>query len=164
MVVCMYAAKLVLQNILIVAILIVSFTNININISVCRADDIDNTGKESLKEVNALRVKRGLRPFIFDANLTLAAKGAAKYRAENNIEGHIPDNNIVPLGDFHFVPRNGKYNLPVYELSRCAAGCAAWKDNDWGSCCVYDDYKYAGAYWVRGRDGRRFMHLFVRNP
>jgi hypothetical protein len=30
------------------------------------------------------------------------------------------------------------------------------------SCCVYENYTYAGAAWVSGRDGRRYMHLFVR--
>jgi hypothetical protein len=30
------------------------------------------------------------------------------------------------------------------------------------SCCVYDNYTYGGAAYVTGRDGKRYMHLFVR--
>ena len=73
-------------------------------------------------------------------------------------------------GDFYFVPRkNGQQNgEAVYDLEKCAAGCAAWsKSSDgtyhWGSCCTYDtEYTYAGAYAEIGRDGRRYTHLFVR--
>ncbi|MFO0822760.1 MAG: hypothetical protein U0792_06510 [Gemmataceae bacterium] len=44
-----------------------------------------------------------------------------------------------------------------------SAGCAAYPASyGWMSCCVYDNYTYAGAAWVTGRDGKRYMHLFVR--
>lgn len=116
------------------------------------------SAQESLKEVNACRAKRGLRPFIFDANLTLAAKHVAKYRAKHNISGHIGGN----LSDFHFVPQysNGK---KVYNLSSLAAGCGCWNVNEgWGTCCMYDTkYRYAGAY-AEVKNGKRFMHIFVR--
>lgn len=141
-------------------LILFSIVNIIVNISgIVKADE------EALKEVNAIRVKKGLRPFIFDANLTLAAKGAAKYRAKFLIEGHISDTRLH-RGDFYFVPRkNGQQNgEAIYDLEKCAAGCAAWEGNNWGSCCVEDNYKYAGAYWVRGRDNKRYMHLFCRNP
>ncbi len=32
-----------------------------------------------------------------------------------------------------------------------------------GACCSYENWNYAGAAAVIGRDGRRYMHLFVRN-
>ena len=44
-----------------------------------------------------------------------------------------------------------------------ATGCAAWTpDWGWGACCTYENWTYAGAAWTTGRDGRRYMHLFVR--
>jgi hypothetical protein len=103
--------------------------------------------KGSLDEVNAARAQRGLRPYIYDEGLTIAAIGAAQYRAANLIEGHTSN-------DFSFVPSGS---------SASAAGCAAWEQGSgWGSCCTFDDYKYAGAAYSIGRDGRRYMHLYVR--
>jgi hypothetical protein len=44
-----------------------------------------------------------------------------------------------------------------------AAGCAAWTpDWGWGACCTYERWTYAGAAYSVGRDGRRYMQLFVR--
>src|SRR5438874_293 len=39
---------------------------------------------------------------------------------------------------------------------------AATPAAEYVSGCVYDGYTYAGAAWAAGRDGRRYMHLFVR--
>ncbi|HVL11886.1 MAG TPA: hypothetical protein VM529_04945, partial [Gemmata sp.] len=56
--------------------------------------------------------------------------------------------------DFAFVPPG------TYASS---AGCAAYPASyGWMSCCVYDNYTYGGAAFVTGRDGKRYMHLFVR--
>jgi hypothetical protein len=102
---------------------------------------------ESLDEVNAVRAKRGLPPFIKDEGLTEGALKIAPYRAERLIAGHTSN-------DFAFLPKG---------VEASAAGCAAWTpDWGWGACCTYDRYKYAGAAWAMGRDGRRYMHLFVR--
>jgi hypothetical protein len=103
--------------------------------------------KSALKEVNAARARRGLPPYKEDKRLTVAAHGAAKYRAARLIAGHTPN-------DFQFVPKGGVAQ---------AAGCAAWEPSwGWGSCCTYENWRYAGAAWAMGRDGRRYMHLFLR--
>lgn len=102
---------------------------------------------EALAEVNAQRRARGLRPFICDEGLTIAAEGAAKFRADRLIEAHTQN-------DFRFLPRGVKAD---------AAGCAAWpKGSGFGSCCIYDNYRYCGAAYCYGRNGLRFMHVFVR--
>ena len=102
---------------------------------------------EALDEVNAARAARGLRPFIHDANLTSAATACAELRADRLITGHTAN-------DFAALPPG---------TSATAAGCAAWEPGmGWGSCCTYEGYTYAGAAYATGRDGRRYMHLFVR--
>ena len=101
----------------------------------------------ALAEVNAVRVARGLQPFTEDAGLTKAAKGAAEYRAARRIEGHTDS-------DFKFLPAG---------TAADAAGCAAWEPGwGWGACCTYEGWKFAGAAFAVGSDGRRYMHLFVR--
>jgi hypothetical protein len=102
---------------------------------------------EALDEVNAARAARGLRPFIRDDNLTSAATVCAEFRAARLIAGHTSN-------DFAALPPG---------TSSSAAGCAAWEPTSgWGSCCTYESYTYAGAAYATGRDGRRYMHLFVR--
>lgn len=102
---------------------------------------------DSLDEVNAERAKRGLKPFIRDALLTQAAHTCAQLRAKRFIHGHLSS-------DFDYLPA-GAHAI--------AAGCGALEPSwGWGSCCTYDNYTYAGAAWVMGSDGRRYMHLFVR--
>jgi hypothetical protein len=102
---------------------------------------------EALDEVNATRARRGLRPFVRDDSLSKAARAAATFRAERLTQGHTPN-------DFAFVPAGGQAT---------AAGCAAWEPSwGWGSCCTDENWAVAGAAWVLGRDGRRYMHLFVR--
>jgi hypothetical protein len=108
---------------------------------------ISATWAEALDEVNATRAARGLRPFVRDHHLTLAAASCAEFRAARLIEGHTAN-------DFAAVPAGG------YATS---SGCAAWEPGmGWGSCCTYEGYTYAGAAYSMGRDGRRYMHLFVR--
>jgi hypothetical protein len=107
----------------------------------------DGASGDGLDEVNAQRVARGLRPFIRDEGLTQAAFACAAFRAANGLFGHTSN-------DFGFVPAGSWAS---------AAGCAAYPASyGWMSCCVYDNYTYAGAAWVTGRDGKRYMHLFVR--
>jgi hypothetical protein len=102
---------------------------------------------DGLDEVNAKRAVRGLRPFVRDEGLAQAARSCAAFRAEHGLFGHTSN-------DFGFVP-------PGVQAS--SAGCAAYPASyGWMSCCVYESYTYAGAAWVTGRDGRRYMHLFVR--
>jgi hypothetical protein len=102
---------------------------------------------EALDEVNATRAARGLRPYIRDASLTSAATVCAEFRAARLIEGHTAN-------DFAALPPGS---------TATSSGCAAWPAGlGWGSCCTYDGYTYAGAAYVVGRDGRRYMHLFVR--
>lgn len=106
----------------------------------------DNGVMEALDEVNAVRAKRGLKPFIRDDGLTEGAMNVAKYRANHLIAGHTHN-------DFSFLPEG---------VSAQAAGCAAWPpDMGWGACCTYENWTYCGAAWAKGRDGKRYMHLFV---
>lgn len=101
----------------------------------------------AIAEVNAARAARGLPPFIEDASLTRAAQAAATYRASALIEGHTGN-------DFQFLPAGA---------TAAAAGCAAWEPSlGWGACCTYENWRVAGAAVVTGRNGKRFMHLFVR--
>lgn len=101
----------------------------------------------ALNEVNAARARRGLRPFIFDAALTQAAQSCARLRAARHIHGHLSN-------DFAYVPSGSRAT---------AAGCGALEPSwGWGTCCTYENHTYAGAAWVMGSDGKRYMHLFVR--
>ena len=103
--------------------------------------------KDALDEVNAARNARGLPPFVKDVDLTSGALNLAQFRAERLIQGHTSN-------DFK--------GLPI-GTTATAAGCAAWEpDSGWGSCCTYDNYQFAGAAWAMGKDGIRYMHLFVR--
>ena len=105
------------------------------------------TAQQVLDEVNAARAARGLPPFLLDENLARGAHACAIYRAQNRMDGHTPN-------DFSFLPPG---------TSARAGGCAAWPVGmGWGSCCTYDNYRFAGAGFCIGADGRRYMHLFVR--
>jgi hypothetical protein len=113
----------------------------------CFAPRPSAAATDALNEVNAVRTARGLRPFLRDDGLTRAAAGCADFRAVRLMAGHTGN-------DFSAVPA-GAY--------AAATGCAAWGSEwGWGSCCTYENWTYAGAAWTPGRDGRRYMHLFVR--
>lgn len=102
-------------------------------------------GSDALDEVNAKRASRGLRPYIRDANLTEGARRLAAARAGGLVFGHLQN-------DFAYIPG-----------SAACTGCAAYPPSyGWMSCAVYDNYTYAGAAWVMGRDGKRYMHLCLR--
>jgi hypothetical protein len=102
---------------------------------------------DGLAEVNAARARRGLAPFTHDDGLAEAALGAARRRAEYRYAAHTAN-------DFSYLPAGATAK---------AAGCGAWWPSEgWGTCCTYDRHTYAGAAWVMGTDGRRYMHLFVR--
>jgi hypothetical protein len=104
-------------------------------------------GTDALDEVNAARARRGLPAFQRDEAPSAAASKAADFRAARYIVGHTSN-------DFAFVPRGARAS---------ATGCAAWTpDWGWGSCCTYERWRSAGAAWSMGRDGRRYMHLYVR--
>jgi hypothetical protein len=109
---------------------------------------------DAMDELNAQRARRGIRPFIRDDGLTIAAATCALHRAMNRIAGHSSN-------DFGFLPAGA---------SADSAGCGAWAvgtvtTDGWtfGTCCADStEYRYAGAAWVLGQDGRRYMHLFLR--
>jgi hypothetical protein len=104
-------------------------------------------GTDALDEVNAARAARGLRPFVKDDSLTAGAMNVADFRAARLMAGHTGN-------DFAGLPAGGMAT---------SAGCAAWEPSfGWGACCTYDNYTYAGAAFAVGRDGRRYMQLFVR--
>src|SRR6185369_6625818 len=74
---------------------------------------------EALGEVNKVRAARGLKPFIYDGNLTAGALNVAKFRAQRLTAGHTAN-------DFS--------GLPV-GITAKAAGCAAWPASmGWGAC------------------------------
>jgi hypothetical protein len=103
--------------------------------------------EDALEEVNAARKARGLPPYLLDWQLNDAAHACADYRAKYLIQGHTQN-------DFGFLKGGATAR---------AAGCAAWAPAwGWGSCCAYERWTYAGAAYSVGRDGRRYMHLFVR--
>lgn len=103
---------------------------------------------DALEEVNALRARHGLPAFQRDDALTLAAARCADFRAGRLLFGHSSN-------DFQFLPSG---------CSADAAGCAAYPAADgWLSCCMFDRYTYGGAAFAVGTDGKRYMHLFVRN-
>ncbi len=102
---------------------------------------------DALDEVNAARARRGLRPFMPDPALTQAALSCAQTRASRGIRGHLSNDFVA---------------LPPGANAR-AAGCGALEPSwGWGTCCTYESFTYAGAAWVMGGDGRRYMHIFVR--
>ncbi len=104
-------------------------------------------GDDALAEVNAARAARGLPAFQRDDGLTQAAMAAADYRAARLIEGHA--------NDFAFLPSGSGAD---------AAGCAAWPQGmGFRSCCLYENWAYAGAATTKGRDGKLYHHLFVRS-
>ena len=103
---------------------------------------------DALDEVNAERARRGLKPFLPDPLLNKAALACARQRSARGIHGHLPES------DFSYLPAGAQAT---------SAGCGALEPSwGWGTCCTYDNYTYAGAAWVMGADGRRYMHLFVR--
>jgi hypothetical protein len=103
---------------------------------------------EALDEVNARRAQKGLYPFVRDPHLTIGAAVCARHRATYLMFGHTSN-------DFAGLPQGA---------TAVGSGCAAWEPSwGWGSCCSDDvGPRYAGAAWVMGRDGKRYMHLFVR--
>lgn len=102
---------------------------------------------DALEEVNALRRLRGLLPFRRNDNLTVAAQRCAEYRAARRIDGHTSN-------DFQFIPPGE---------SAVAAGSGALEPSwGWGTCCTFDGYQEAGAAYVMGDDGKRYMQLFVK--
>jgi hypothetical protein len=106
-----------------------------------------NAGEDAIAEVNAARAARGLKPFIRDEGLTAGAINVADVRAKALCAGHTAN-------DFA--------GLPV-GCHASAAGCAAWQQGQgWGACCTYENWTYAGAAYAVGRDGKRYMQLFIR--
>lgn len=109
---------------------------------------------EAMDELNAQRARKGIPPFIRDDGLTIAAGRAAAFRAARFMAGHT-------ASDFAYVPAGSHAD---------AAGCGAWAvgtvtTDGWtfGTCCADDrGYRFGGAAWVMGSDGRRYMHLYVR--
>lgn len=115
------------------------------------------SANDGLDELNAYRAQRGLKPFARDANLSAAAGAAADYRATHLIKGHVNVNvGGRQYSDYDFLPAG----TPRAHATGCAAAGDEW---GWLSCCAEENWTFAGAAWTRGRDGKRYMHLFVRN-
>jgi uncharacterized protein YkwD len=103
------------------------------------------TSEDALDEVNRTRAQRGLRPYLRDEGLVQGALKVAQHRAQHLIAGHSSN------------------DFAIGGVSASASGCAAWPASmGWGSCCTYENWTYAGAAYAYGRDGRRYMQLFVR--
>jgi hypothetical protein len=107
---------------------------------------------DALEEVNRHRAARGLSPFARDTQLSQAAAAVADYRAARLMAGHVFERN---RSDYSFLPSGARAE---------ATGCAAWPQGiGWGSCCSEENWRYAGAAYAIGRDGKRYMHLYVSN-
>lgn len=107
----------------------------------------ESQATEALDEVNAIRKANGLAPYVRDDGLTQAAARCAAARAAGLCFGHTSN-------DFAYLPSG---------VAADAAGCAAYEpSHGWLSCAIFDDYRFGGAAFVTGRDGKRYMHLFVR--
>lgn len=123
-------------------------------------------GVTCLDQINRQRAAYGLDPYVHDDDLTKAALGCVECRAATLNPDHLSDTN---QGDFRFLPGGFKGKVENY-----AAGCAAWPEDHclssgFGACAMYDGCRLgksirAGAAWCRGRDGRRYMHLFILRP
>jgi len=109
---------------------------------------------DGLAEVNAIRAQNGLPPFIYDPNLARAAAGCVNYRAEFGIKGHITVGRGKQL-------RVLEYDLLPQGAFANATGCGT-SFGFWNTCCTYENWTYAGAAWAIGRDGKKYMHIFVR--
>ena len=115
---------------------------------------------DALDEVNHWRQTHGFLPFIRDHLLTIGADRCAKYRAANLNRGHPLDNRGRPI-DSTF--------LPPGAVS-ASAGAGAWEPwvvttngETFGACNTDSrSHTYAGASYAYGRDGLRYMQIFVR--
>jgi hypothetical protein len=107
---------------------------------------------DALDEVNRYRASRGLPVFARDEQLSRAADAVADYRAARLIEGHVFEGSTT---DYSFLPSGARA-----EATGCAACTPSW---GWQSCCAEERWRYAGAAWAMGRDGQRYMHLYVSN-
>lgn len=103
---------------------------------------------DPLTQLNAQRAARGLPPYIEDPALTAGAKAAASARAQAGQFAHTPN-------DFAYLPPGAVAH---------SAGCGCWHPGFGFMACNMDSvqYRFAGAGWARGPDGRVFCHLFVR--
>ena len=102
---------------------------------------------DAMDELNAQRTRRGLRPFIKDLGLTLAAEKVAAYRAANHVMLHTRN-------DFSFVPQGSRASV---------AGAGYGTSNQFLTCfCDSSNYQYAGAAYAYDDSGNRLMHLYAR--
>lgn len=103
--------------------------------------------KDPLACLNAQRARQGLPPFLEDPALTAAAKSCAQIRARSCVFGHI--------NDFAHVPPGARAD---------SAGCGCFHPGFGFMACNMDsrEFRFAGAAWARGPDGRIYCHLFVR--
>lgn len=110
---------------------------------------VDAAAIDALDQLNAQRATRGLRPYLRDENLMIAARSAAVFRMRLRMHGHTAN-------DFQFLPSG---------CTSVAAGCAAWPaamNLGFGACGTDGSYTYAGAATVLGPDGQEYHHAFYR--
>lgn len=103
--------------------------------------------QSALACLNAQRARLGLPPFAEDPALTAAAQSCAQVRARGAIFGHIDDFAHLPPG-----------------AQADSAGCGVFHPGFGFMACNADSraFRFAGAGWARGPDGRVYCHLFVR--
>lgn len=120
-------------------------------------------GADALDEVNALRRANGLRPFQRDPMLSTSAENCAQYRAARLMENHIGAPRNMRPGRWYPVQGLGDHQfLASGHMADVHTGAGVCHGGRFDACCVYDHYRYAGASWVTGRDGRIYCSLFVR--
>lgn len=118
---------------------------------------------DALDELNVARAHRGLRPFARDAVLSIGAEKCVQYRAARLIEGHVGAPKNMRPGRWYKIDGPGDHQfLPAFSNAVGGAG-AARPGEGWRSCCSWENWRYAGAAKVMGRDGQFYYQLFVRN-
>ena len=108
------------------------------------------TTTDALDQLNRQRMQRGLRPYVFDEGLTQAAERVASIKAASCHSGHLAN-------DFAYLPPGCTASSAGADGSKIHAS-----DPNFYTCCMYDNYTYAGASMAIGPDGCKYMSLFVR--
>lgn len=103
--------------------------------------------------VNNQRIRKGLRPFVWDDGLTRAAEKCVHIKAQQCHSGHLGG----PMSDFACLDPGVHCDATGADGSKIAAN-----DPNFWTCCMDEPYTYAGAGMEVGPDGCKYYSLFVR--
>lgn len=99
--------------------------------------------------VNNQRARKGLRPFAWNESLARAAEKCAAFKAAHCLSGHTSN-------DFGFIDDGAQCVATGADGSKIPAN-----DPNWWTCCMDENYPYAGAGMAVGADGNKYYSLFV---